>query len=120
MAKSARSKVKRSFRAKKRETGIYAATEAARLQRLSAKITSLASKDGEGDVRLGDVEGEQLPGWYWFAAFGLMDPSEITLETMEGTVQSTRRRRKAVWWDCGILKDIYFDQIDQFSEGDGR
>jgi hypothetical protein len=120
MAKSARSKVKRSFRAKKRENGIYAATEAARLQRLSSKITALASKDKEGDESLGDVEGERLPGWYWFAAFGLMDPSEITLETMESIVPRSRGRRKAVRWDCGLLKDIYFDHIDQFSEDDGH
>ncbi|KAJ7667809.1 hypothetical protein DFH06DRAFT_229843 [Mycena polygramma] len=45
MAKSTRSKVKRSFRSKKRETGIYAATEAARLNRLHAKLSSVASGD---------------------------------------------------------------------------
>ncbi|KAJ7047559.1 hypothetical protein C8F04DRAFT_12567 [Mycena alexandri] len=44
MAKSTRSKVKRSFRSKKRETGIYAATEAARLNRLHAKLSSVASR----------------------------------------------------------------------------
>ncbi|KAJ7904320.1 hypothetical protein B0H14DRAFT_2426497 [Mycena olivaceomarginata] len=45
MAKSTRSKVKRSFRASKRETGIYAATEAARLNRLHAKLSAVASRD---------------------------------------------------------------------------
>jgi Protein of unknown function (DUF2423) len=120
MAKSGRSKVKRSFRAKKRDTGIYAATEAARLQRLSAKITALASKDKEGDVPLGDVEGEQLPGWCWFAAFGLLDPSDITLETMEGTVRSAARRRTAAWRHFGLLRDIYFDHVDEALEGDSR
>jgi len=41
MAKSIRSKAKRAFRAKKREDGIYAATHAARLQRLHAKIDAI-------------------------------------------------------------------------------
>ncbi|KAF8211327.1 hypothetical protein K438DRAFT_1807123 [Mycena galopus ATCC 62051] len=45
MAKSTRSKVKRSFRSNKRETGIYAATEAARLNRLHAKLSAVVSRD---------------------------------------------------------------------------
>ncbi|THV03313.1 hypothetical protein K435DRAFT_774996 [Dendrothele bispora CBS 962.96] len=45
MAKSLRSKVKRDFRSKKREAGVYAATEAARLARLNAKLLSTVSKD---------------------------------------------------------------------------
>ncbi|KAF8897290.1 hypothetical protein BD779DRAFT_1490030 [Infundibulicybe gibba] len=61
MAKSTRSKVKRSFRSKKRETGIYAATEAARLNRLNTKLISVASKDKDGDVSLMDSEGD-IPG----------------------------------------------------------
>ncbi|KAF9646972.1 hypothetical protein BDM02DRAFT_3098924 [Thelephora ganbajun] len=43
MAKSLRSKVKRAFRAKKREDGVYAATHAARLQRLHAKIDAIVA-----------------------------------------------------------------------------
>ncbi|RPD61893.1 hypothetical protein L226DRAFT_535264 [Lentinus tigrinus ALCF2SS1-7] len=43
MAKSTRSKVKRHFRAKKREEGVYAATEAARLQRLNMKLRALTA-----------------------------------------------------------------------------
>lgn len=43
MAKSIRSKVKRVFRAKKREDGVYAATHAARLQRLHARIDAIAA-----------------------------------------------------------------------------
>jgi len=63
MAKSTRSKVKRSFRAKKREEGVYAATVAARLNRLNAKLVSITSKDKDGDVGLetGAVE-ESLSG----------------------------------------------------------
>ena len=43
MAKSLRSKSKRAFRAKKREDGVYAATHAARLHRLHAKIDAIAA-----------------------------------------------------------------------------
>ncbi|KAG2158878.1 uncharacterized protein EDB93DRAFT_429111 [Suillus bovinus] len=56
MAKSTRSKVKRSFRAKKRDEGVYAATEAARLQRLNSK---LMAKIDDGDKELAEpVEGD--------------------------------------------------------------
>ncbi|KAG1832925.1 hypothetical protein EV424DRAFT_1469193 [Suillus variegatus] len=51
MAKSTRSKVKRSFRAKKRDEGVYAATEAARLQRLNSK---LMAKIDHGDEELAE------------------------------------------------------------------
>lgn len=72
MAKSLRSKVKRAFRAKKREDGIYAATHAARLQRLHAKIDAIVAapkpirdevlEDAE-DVRGdGEVQGEEMTG----------------------------------------------------------
>jgi len=57
MAKSLRSKVKRSFRSKKRETGVYAATEAARLHRLSSKLEAVATRDKDGDVPVYDAEG---------------------------------------------------------------
>lgn len=45
MAKSLRSKSKRSFRSKKRESGKYAAAEAARLNRLNAKLAAVKEKD---------------------------------------------------------------------------
>ncbi|KAN0139995.1 hypothetical protein V8E53_001891 [Lactarius tabidus] len=45
MAKSTRSKVKRAFRAKKRTEGVYAATEAARLQRLNTKLRALTTAE---------------------------------------------------------------------------
>ncbi|KAJ7507561.1 hypothetical protein B0H11DRAFT_1967687 [Mycena galericulata] len=60
MAKSTRSKVKRSFRSKKRETGIYAATEAARLNRLHAKLNSVASAPAQIDEE-GMDDDEDLP-----------------------------------------------------------
>lgn len=77
-----RSKVKRSFRNKKRETGVYAATEAARLHRLNAKLVSVVSKDKDGDMPINGQEEDHLPGWSWFTALGLLDASEITAETM--------------------------------------
>ncbi|PCH41402.1 hypothetical protein WOLCODRAFT_137372 [Wolfiporia cocos MD-104 SS10] len=50
MAKSTRSKVKRSFRAKKRTESVYAAAEAARLHRLSQKLKVITtSKTAEDD-----------------------------------------------------------------------
>jgi len=57
MAKSLRSKSKRAFRAKKREGGVYAATHAARLQRLHAKIDAIvATPKPVHDEILEDVE----------------------------------------------------------------
>ncbi|KAG2370024.1 hypothetical protein BDR07DRAFT_1468190 [Suillus spraguei] len=72
MAKSTRSKVKRSFRAKKREEGVYAATEAARLQRLNSKLTAKvddgdeeSAKPVEGDAAqvLGGDENSRREEW---------------------------------------------------------
>lgn len=75
-----RSKVKRAFRSKKRQSGVYAATEAARLDRLNARLVQTTKMD-RADVD--EREGEGDPGWCWFACFGLLDPNEITLETLE-------------------------------------
>lgn len=86
MAKSLRSKTKRSFRNKKREEGIYAATEAARLNRLNSKLVATASKDKDGDVPIGDAEeeeGDESLGWCWLPIFGLLDQNDITAEGME-------------------------------------
>ncbi|KNZ74419.1 hypothetical protein J132_06931 [Termitomyces sp. J132] len=65
MAKSIRSKTKRTFRNKKREDSVYAVTEAARLHRLNSKLTAIVSKDSEGDVPVQEQkEGEDcVPGW---------------------------------------------------------
>ncbi|KAL5530650.1 hypothetical protein ACEPAF_6908 [Sanghuangporus sanghuang] len=59
MAKSTRSKVKRAYRAKKREDSVYAAIEAARLERLSSKLRAIREADKEGDVELADVIDEE-------------------------------------------------------------
>jgi len=60
MAKSIRSKAKRAFRAKKRVDGVYAATHAARLQRLHAKIDAIvATPKPVHDKTLEDVENAE-------------------------------------------------------------
>jgi Protein of unknown function (DUF2423) len=91
MAKSTRSKVKRSHRAKKRETGVYAAVEAARLQRLNAKLVALTTQEAaNADIDADDDEGRMadesgsspLAGWCWFASFGLLDPDAISPEAL--------------------------------------
>jgi len=70
MGKSIRSKVKRHFRAKKREEGVFAASEAARLQRLSSKLAAVRDAPApkaellEGDNEEEGTEGRegQVPG----------------------------------------------------------
>ncbi|KAG6820439.1 hypothetical protein H0H93_000435 [Arthromyces matolae] len=86
MAKSIRSKTKRSYRNKKREDSVYAANEAARLHRLNAKLAVTVSKDVEGDVVIGqEDEGDDTvnPGWFWFTTFGLLDSDDVTVENMD-------------------------------------
>jgi len=86
MAKSLRSKVKRDFRAKKREQGVYAATEAARLHRLNSKLKAIV--DAEKPEREQQEEDEDLSsaGWSWFA-LGLLDPHDITVDSMGDMLQ---------------------------------
>lgn len=90
MAKSLRSKTKRSHRAKKREDGVYAAIEAARLARLSSKLQNVRDTDKDGDVELGaleeddaDAEITAVAGSSWFLLFGLIEHGDINLESME-------------------------------------
>lgn len=83
MAKSLRSKVKRSFRSKKRETGVYAAAEAARLHRLNSKLRQVTLQDAEEEVSLGEAEREDISGWCSFATFALLDPNDITPEGLD-------------------------------------
>ncbi|KAI5120910.1 hypothetical protein M0805_002890 [Coniferiporia weirii] len=104
MAKSMRSKVKRSFRAKKREEGVYAAVEAARLQRLSAKLQTVRETDRDGDVELATRETEAeaeaevdgtVPGSCpsssssstsapprWLLLLGLLEPGAVSFESL--------------------------------------
>jgi len=57
MAKSTRSKIKRHFRAKKREDSVYAVTEAARLHRLNQKLKAITEADKDVDVEAAVAEG---------------------------------------------------------------
>ncbi|KAH7930305.1 hypothetical protein BV22DRAFT_1055231 [Leucogyrophana mollusca] len=94
MAKSTRSKVKRSFRSKKRETGVYAATVAARLNRLNAKLVSIASKDKDGDVVLEgeDVEvGEGVQGSYGMELDGSSQPAASSSRISTHGPRNSRR-----------------------------
>ena len=77
MAKSTRSKVKRSFRAKKREDSVYASVEAARLQRLNAKLQVIRETEAEGEG-----EDAEEAGSSWFLLLGLLDPGTIDVERM--------------------------------------
>lgn len=91
MAKSLRSKTKRAFRSKKRESGVYAAAAAGRLHRLNSKLIQTIQKDSDGDVLL--EEGDNIPGWCWFATFGLLDPNDITLEGLESLTTGSPNRK---------------------------
>lgn len=93
MAKSTRSKVKRSFRAKKRTDGVYAAVEAARLNRLHNKLKAIATTDLEVADEEGDemeegarmeTEGDAAAGWspFWLAGLALVDAQDITADGM--------------------------------------
>lgn len=107
MAKSTRSKVKRSFRAKKRTDGVYAAVEAARLHRLSMKLKGLATTDKDGDVEVEDAEGDDEreeeevvvgegvesseKGMYWFCLWlGIFDESDVGIASMESLLDATQ------------------------------
>lgn len=93
MGKSTRSKVKRHFRAKKREEGVYAATEAARLHRLNMKLKGIASADKEGDVELEDAESDEaintVDGSCLYFFLGILDHEDVAPEVME-TVAKAR------------------------------
>ncbi|KAI6035183.1 hypothetical protein F5J12DRAFT_887002 [Pisolithus orientalis] len=63
MAKSLRSKVKRAFRTKKRTEGVYAATDAARLNRLNAKLAGVINKQHKEGSEVDDgLETSKLDG----------------------------------------------------------
>lgn len=53
-----RSKTKRSFRRTKREAGVFAAADAARLERLSKKLADKVVADKDGDAPMEEEEGE--------------------------------------------------------------
>jgi hypothetical protein len=80
MAKSTRSKVKRAYRAKKRESGVYAAAEAARLQKLNAKLAHIISSDIGKDLVVVEEPGKAVPGLFYSHIFALLDSSVVTPE----------------------------------------
>jgi hypothetical protein len=87
MAKSTRSKVKRTFRRDKREAAAsaYHAVDAARLARLSAKLRAkfedtpaAAAAADSTETEMRDVDdGESSAGWLELAIFGLIDQDAI-------------------------------------------
>lgn len=91
MAKSLRSKVKRSFRTKKRTDGIYAATEAARLFRLNSKIRSNISSRTPKELEEGspvaqdgeELAAEEQTGPYLFELLGLLEHEQLDPERMQ-------------------------------------
>lgn len=91
MAKSTRSKVKRSFRAKKREEGVYAAVEAARLDRLHSKLKAVQAADKDGDIEVREG-AEDDAGSSWFLLFGLVEPGSIGIESMARFEEAMCRR----------------------------
>ena len=68
MAKSLRAKGKMADRRKKRESGFYAATEAARLERLSARLLGKnqpkpkGSDESRGQGGIGNIENDDGKG----------------------------------------------------------
>lgn len=90
MAKSLRSKSKRFFRSKKRDSGKYAVAEAARLNRLHAKLAVVKDKDrptaGTSDAAEEMVEDDQPQGSYdseaFFAFMGLLHPRCVTPQNL--------------------------------------
>jgi hypothetical protein len=103
MAKSTRSKVKRTFRAKKRTQGVFAVADAARLQRLNAKLHALTStttasvaKEEEGEEGEKEQQDVDLPGSCWFAAFGLLDHQNINPTVMQSLGFSPPHDRRPI------------------------
>ena len=98
MAKSLRSKSKRVFRSKKREEGVYAAAAAARVNRLNVKLLKVTKMGKEGDTNV-EIAEEDKPGWCWFAAFGLLNPDELTLDALESLTAGFQISERDLDWN---------------------
>ncbi|KAH9007088.1 hypothetical protein EDB86DRAFT_3034952 [Lactarius hatsudake] len=100
MAKSTRSKVKRAFRAKKRTEGVYAATEAARLQRLNAKLRALTAAgvdnndDGQETRNSKEEEGEDVAGTPAAAGDDDDDAEMVSPTVIEGPAAAQKFKGK--------------------------
>ncbi|KAE8540930.1 hypothetical protein D1P53_002283 [Cryptococcus gattii VGV] len=84
MAKSIRSKAKMASRARKRNMSHYAATEAARTQRLSNKLLGKDKKEGEDNE---EIKEEQIEG----------DDAEMKEEPKKISTSGYRGSRKEQW-----------------------
>jgi hypothetical protein len=76
MAKSLRSKTKRTFRRIKREDSAFSVAHAARLERLSSKLAKVKEQPVEGD--------QDESGWSPYSLFGLVDPDYIQVDNVGG------------------------------------
>jgi len=90
MAKSLRSKTKRHYRNKKREDGVFAVHNAARLERLSSKLTKIRGTD-KNDL-LQEVDGDEEKADGDMEEDVLQDKSKP--DTMEIEGQSTTESPK--------------------------
>ncbi|KDQ64814.1 hypothetical protein JAAARDRAFT_28452 [Jaapia argillacea MUCL 33604] len=100
MAKSLRAKTKRAYRAKKREEGVYAATHAARLNRLNAKLVHLTTRDASEFKEKDEDEEEEeekREGWE--------DQNGMEPET-QGEANNTASAPDAMELDGGVAKRI--------------
>ncbi|EJF62944.1 hypothetical protein BD309DRAFT_853783 [Dichomitus squalens] len=100
MAKSTRSKVKRHFRAKKREQGVYAATEAARLHRLNMKLKVLITTEKDEETPEGDAGAEGESGeWVDDGAADAMDLDPAPGPSTEKKISThgPRNSRREQW-----------------------
>ena len=92
MAKSIRSKVKRSFRSNKRESGKYAVAHAARLNRLNAKLAAVKATDRPIAAPLDSDTAEEMvaedhpqgssDSEAFFACLGLLHPRRVTPQNL--------------------------------------
>ncbi|EJD53863.1 hypothetical protein AURDEDRAFT_52840 [Auricularia subglabra TFB-10046 SS5] len=113
MGKSIRSKAKRTHRRTKRESGVFAAQDAARLQRLSLKLTARKDAPVEQDEEQEEEEGndDAVDGAapkkisthgprnsgreQWRKSKGLAPRRKTDKTNRQGVVQSTKRAGRA-------------------------
>ncbi|EJT97680.1 hypothetical protein DACRYDRAFT_59044 [Dacryopinax primogenitus] len=88
MAKGLRSKVKRSFRRAKREDSVYAATHAARVERLHRKLADKIQTDVEGEDGDEPEEEEKI------STHGKRDNRKEQWKKAKGFDKASKSRRK--------------------------
>jgi hypothetical protein len=132
MAKSMRSKSKRAFRRTKRETGVYAAADAARLERLSSRLAAkvvAAEADQDGDAHMEEEPEETNTGADAGSSAGAGGPFSDNATTMnvgEGSGGADMDMEQlygllglldsdALW--AGQLRPMWFENPGQYSHG---